>query len=212
MPLKGAGKGNLSPSFVSDSPMTVFDYLSVALSLVIGLSVARLLSSALRLFKSRGRIVVVDRVTLVWAGLCFGWQLQFWWAIYPFGRLPTWTFGSFLLLVTSAVLLFAASGLVLPGPDEGEFDLARHFRTDGRWGVACLMAYFLSAFPLGPAVLGPEVFFGAEMLPIHVLTLVTVGLGCGVVAARSRRLRVALTTASVAVQAVLYFVSVPWRY
>lgn len=191
--------------------MTVFEFLSVALSLVIGLSVTRLLSAAIHIFVNRERLAT-DWIPIVWAVLCFAWQLQYWWAIYQMSQLPTWTFGSFLLLLLSAVLLYASSALVLPDRARGDLDLSAHFEAHGRWGVVFLMAYFLSAFAVGPAVWGAARFFGIDALPTHVLNLSTVILGLALFAAKGRRARAGLTLASVVVQGVMYFTSVPWEY
>ena len=191
--------------------MTAFEYVSVALSLVVGLSVTRLLTAGLHLFVHRDR-VAGDWITVTWAVFCFFWQLQFWWAIFEFGRLPRWTFGGFLLLVGSAVLLYAASALILPGRRDDEVDLEAHFLAHGRWGVLFLMIYFLSAFVVGPVLWGPETFFAREAWPIHGLNLTTVGLGFTLIGAPGRPLRAAVTLISVVVQGFMYFVSVPWAY
>ena len=192
--------------------MTAFEYLSVALSLVVGLSVTRLLGSGVHLFVDRER-VRADWVSIAWAVLCFFWQLQFWWAIFELSSLPHWTFGGFLLLVLSPVLLFAASALVLPHRAvELGVDLRAHFGSHGRWGVLFLMAYFLSAFALGPVLWGPAVFFAPDNAPLHALNLTTVALGIATFAARGRRLQVWTTSLSIVIQTFMYFVSVPWAY
>ncbi len=132
--------------------MSPFEFLSVALSFVIGLGVTYLLTSVLSLFRERRRCRP-DWLPLVWAFYVFAWQAQFWWALFELSALETWTLPTFLALLLYSVLLFAAGGLVIPHDVSGQQDgLRAYFERDGKWGVVVLSAYFLVA-PLFNATL-----------------------------------------------------------
>ncbi|MBB5208308.1 hypothetical protein [Chiayiivirga flava] len=174
--------------------MDAFRWISVALSMLLGLGVTRLLSSAIAVFRSRQR-ATLDWVPLAWAAIIFLEQLQFWWAIIELPSLvPVWTIGSFLLLVCLTLLLYVAAALVLPSAElqRGE-SLGAEFRRDGRWALAALSVYCLLA------LVADWWFWRGHMdprtalliVPQIVLPLLYLGLA-------SRRLQVAVTLVYVA--------------
>jgi hypothetical protein len=126
--------------------METFHWISVILSLVLGLGITRLLSSAVAVFRSRGR-AQIDWVPLVWGACIFLWQLQFWWAIIELApKINTWTPVQFLALLGLPLLLFVAAALILPSSELSTGDsLAEVFERDGRWALVFLSAYFVLA-------------------------------------------------------------------
>ena len=123
--------------------MATFDFISVALSFVIGLSITHMLVSAVSVFRLR-RHLSLDWMPLAWALSIFLFQFQFWWAIYELaGLVRQWTFYGFAGLVALALCLFAAGALVLPAAErDGERNQLAEFDRDGRWGLAFLGTYF----------------------------------------------------------------------
>jgi len=126
--------------------MDSFRWLAVALSILLGLGVTRLLSALIDVFRSR-REAKADWVPLTWAACIFLWQIQYWWAIEELPSLvKVWTPGSFLILVGLALLLFAAASLILPPAALGAGRSYRaEFERDGRWSLVALSAYFVLA-------------------------------------------------------------------
>jgi hypothetical protein len=126
--------------------MDSFRWLAVALSILLGLGVTRLLIALIDVFRSRSR-ARPDWVPLTWAGCIFLWQIQYWWAIAELPSLvKVWTLGSFLILVGLALLLFAAASLILPPAAIGAGASYRtEFERDGRWSLVALSAYFVLA-------------------------------------------------------------------
>jgi hypothetical protein len=127
--------------------MDAFRWITVALSMILGLGVTRLLSAFIAIFRSRTH-AQLDWVPLAWAACIFMWQLQFWWAIIELPNLmQTWTFTAFLTLVGLTLLLFIAAALVLPPHELREKEnLADFFQRDGRWALIALSTYFILAF------------------------------------------------------------------
>lgn len=126
--------------------MEPFHWISVAISIILGLGITRLLSSFIAVFKSRA-VATLDWVPLAWAGCIFVLQLQFWWALIEIPRLvQKWNLGYFLLFISLTVLLFLAAALILPHQEmkEGQ-NLRATFRHDGRWALVFLSAYVLLA-------------------------------------------------------------------
>jgi hypothetical protein len=123
--------------------MATFEFISVALSFVIGLSITHMLASAVSVFRLR-RQLSLDWMPLAWALSILLFQFQFWWAIYELsGLVRQWTFYGFAAMVALALCLFAAGALVLPLAErDGERDQLAAFDRDGRWGLAFLATYF----------------------------------------------------------------------
>jgi hypothetical protein len=125
--------------------MTAFKFVSVTLSMLLGLGVTRLLTGLVGVFQSRAH-VKVRWPPLVWAGAIFIAQIQFWWAVIELDHSVTvWTLGRFASLLVLPLLLFLASALVLPSASTVEEDLEVFFERDGRWALACLSLYALVA-------------------------------------------------------------------
>jgi hypothetical protein len=127
--------------------MSNFPIVATVLSMILGLSVTRLLLGALTVFRIR-RAAAPDWVSLVWAVMLFTTQLDFWWAINSLPAVKTtFTFLEFLLLVLLAVSLFVSSALLLPSRSEDEQNGLRiYFEQDGRYALLSLSIYLLLAF------------------------------------------------------------------
>ncbi len=125
--------------------MSHFEFVSVALSIVIGLALALLLTSSLALFKAR-RSVRLHWIPFLWASYIFVSQIQIWWAIYGLSILDTISGYTFMLLLLMAILLFIAGGLVLPNNSQMTVSLLEYFQNDGRYGVLAYATFWLIAF------------------------------------------------------------------
>lgn len=123
--------------------MDSFKWITVTISIVLGVGITGMLSGAVALFRARGT-VRFDWIPLVWAGCIFLWQLQYWWAVIELsGIVRTWTILEFSVLLLLVILLYVSSALVLPPqPVSNGSDLAAAFEHDGRWALIFLSAYF----------------------------------------------------------------------
>jgi len=187
--------------------LSTFEYLSVALSFVIGLGVTYLLSSLLSLFRER-RTCRPDWLALLWAGYIFTYQVQFWWATFEASAMETWTLPQFLGLLSFSLLLFGAGGLVIPR-DAARYPegLRAYFETDGRWGVGLLSTYFVLAPPLN------FWFFGTPILdPLNVSIFAMGLLGLGFLRLVDRRSQVVHSVVFGIVAAALFVWMSPWSY
>jgi len=120
-----------------------FRWISVALSMVLGLGVARLLTALVAQFHAR-RHRSADWLPLAWACIIFIHQIAFWWSIEELAGMPAhrWTAGNFVLLLSLVVALFLAAALVLPFTDTGNVvSLRQFFAMDGKWCLPVLAAY-----------------------------------------------------------------------
>ena len=124
--------------------MSNFPIVATVLSMILGLSVTRLLLGMLTVFRIR-RTATPDWVALVWAGILFATQLEFWWAVNALPEIKvTFTFLEFLLLVLLSLSLFVSAALLLPSRSEDEQNgLQTYFEQDGRYALLSLSTYFV---------------------------------------------------------------------
>lgn len=107
--------------------MDAFSYLSVLLSIILGLAITQVLQGyrAVLLSRSRVRLYVPS---LIWSALLLIFSAQFWWASFGLTGRDDWTFGTFGIILLQTVLLYMMSAIVLPDvPHSGELDLRDHY-------------------------------------------------------------------------------------
>ena len=107
--------------------MTPFEHLAVLISIVLGLALTQLLAGVHRVAQARRRVRVYW-LPLVWVGLLFITQVEWWWASYALRRETVWNFFYFLFVLLSPVSLFLAAAFALPEIEPGEhYDLRAHY-------------------------------------------------------------------------------------
>lgn len=118
--------------------MDEFGYLSVLLSIVLGLGITQLLTGLGRLIQARERVRGYWP-SPTWAGFLLVAHVQTWWAMFGLRDHTSWTFFVFLLVLLQPALLYLLAALVLPDfgetadPSEGEVHLRRHYFRQSRW-------------------------------------------------------------------------------
>ena len=122
--------------------MDAFGYLSVLISIILGLGITQLLTGVGRTIAARDRVRGYWPA-LVWAGFLFLVHVQTWWVLYGMRDHRGWTFGTFLVVLVQPSLLYLLSALVLPhdvGRDDG-VDLRANYFRQAPWffGLAVLL-------------------------------------------------------------------------
>jgi hypothetical protein len=123
--------------------MSLFEFYTVLLSLVISIGLATLLGATLRLIQDADR-VVFSLPHAVWSLAVFLQQLGFWLKAWSYNVTLELTAAAFFLPVILAVLAFACCSLVTPHiPETGQIDLrAFHQRQGPKYAIA--MALYMS--------------------------------------------------------------------
>lgn len=186
--------------------MSSFEFISVALSIVIGLGLTQLLKSAVVVLRAWGEHGV-DVLPILWAMIVFVTIVQFWWALFELdaGNLVTeWSLAGFMLLLAGTVLLYVAAALVLPGVPS---DLRGYFDGDGRWALGMLAAYNVFGVWANVSVFGAGLFE-----PLQLMMYGVTGVLCVVIVTRNRQMRVALTLAYAAFLVWGLFYAAPTTY
>jgi hypothetical protein len=151
-----------------------FTYLSVLLSLVLGLGITNLLTGLALLVRQRRRVALYWPVP-VWIITLFLIHVQTWWAMFGLRTIVHWGFGAFLIILLQPVALFVMTALITPdlsGP--APVDLRAAYFRENRWFFsALLMALCASlaknrilygAFPEPANFVAHCIFFGIALV------------------------------------------------
>ncbi len=126
--------------------MDTFRWLAVALSMLLGLGVTRLLTSAVLVFKARNH-TKLDWIPFIWAFCIFLWQIQFWWGIIELSTMVhVWKLSHFITLLCLPLLLFLAAALIFPMSETYQKETFKEsFEENGKWALVALSGYFILA-------------------------------------------------------------------
>src|SRR3954470_3204037 len=104
-----------------------FAYLSVLLSIIIGLAIAEILQGYGTLLLSRAAVKLYPP-PLIWSVMMLVLATHFWWASFGLAGRQSWSFAAFSAVLLQTVMLFMGSALILPKgrPIEG-VDLRAHY-------------------------------------------------------------------------------------
>lgn len=126
--------------------MTAFDYLTILISIVLGLAIANVLTRIATVITARERVDFYWP-PVAWAIWLFFIAVQHWWAFWGERHTAQWTFGIFWLQLLVPVDMFVLSALVLPERDEnGKLDLADWYFRNRTWFFAFM--FFLPALSI----------------------------------------------------------------
>ena len=113
--------------------MDAFNYLSVLLSIILGLAITQILQGYRSLLLSRA-MVQGGLLSIIWSVLLLFVVTQAWWASFALRTHTDWTFLEFGIVLLQMILIYMMAAVVLPDfKDEHAIDLADHF--DRKRGV-----------------------------------------------------------------------------
>ena len=113
--------------------MDEFSYLSVLLSVILGLAVTQILKGFRGLVVSRARIHLYWPAIL-WAILVLLMCVQSWWAMFGLRVRQDWRFQEFGIVLLQTILTYMLAGLVLPDLfGDAAVDLKKNFFDHRRW-------------------------------------------------------------------------------
>ena len=93
--------------------MDEFSYLSVLLSVILGLAVTQILQGFRGLLLSRERIRIYWPV-IGWAALLLLVCFQNWWSMFGMRNRHDWTFLQFAMVLLNTIFIYRIAGLVFP--------------------------------------------------------------------------------------------------
>jgi hypothetical protein len=107
--------------------MDAFSYITVLVSVVLGLAIQQVLQGYRSLALNR-RQVEVYWPSIAWSVNILIMVVQNWWSLFGLADHPSWTFAAFAALLIQTAALYMMAGLVLPDTPPGErIDLKAHY-------------------------------------------------------------------------------------
>ena len=112
--------------------MDAFSYLSVLLSIILGLAITQVLQGYRSLLLSRARLKLYAP-PMIWSALLVVFATQSWWASFGLAGFHGWTFAIFSVILLQAMLLYMMTALVFPDMPAGKtIDLRAHYYREAR--------------------------------------------------------------------------------
>jgi hypothetical protein len=173
--------------------MDSFSYLSVFISLILGLGVTHLLTGAAALIRSR-RELRLWWPTPLWMATTFLIQVQTWWAMFTLRTVVDWSFAAFLVVLLQPVAIFMMAALIVPAITAGRtIDLKEDYFRESRWFFSALLLALVASLAKNLVLTGslPE----PRNLAAHILFM---GIAIVALASRSARLHLVLAIAGLA--------------
>lgn len=107
--------------------MDAFSYLSVLLSIIIGLAITQILQGYRGLLLHRARLILYPP-PLIWSALILLFATQSWWASFGLADHHDRSFAGFAMLLLQTIFLYMLAALILPDTPAGEpIDLRAHY-------------------------------------------------------------------------------------
>ncbi|MGH8114110.1 MAG: hypothetical protein ACREPS_03505 [Rhodanobacteraceae bacterium] len=139
--------------------MSAFEYLSVLISIILGLAITQILQGFRDLMQARTRLTLYWP-SVLWAILLLVICVQEWWAMFGWRHYPAWTFVGFSMLIAQTTATYLVAALVLPDVAGDEaINLRAYYYANHRWfftlGVATVAISILKDKTLNGAWTSP---------------------------------------------------------
>ena len=173
--------------------MDSFSYLSVFISLILGLAVTHLLTGVAALIRSR-RELRLWWPTPLWMATTFLIQVQTWWALFTLRKIEHWSFAEFLIVLLQPVAIFMMTALIIPRTVAGKTaDLKNEYFREFRWFFSALLLALIASLAKNFILTGalPE----PRNLTAHIAFI---GLSIAALVSRSARVHIILAVAGLA--------------
>ena len=123
--------------------MDAFTYLSVLLSIVLGLAVTQLLSGLAGLARARQRVSMYWPVPVQMVATLLV-TVQVWWAMFGMREVEHWTFASFLIVLMQTVTVYLMAAFITPDlSGDGHIDLREVYFREARWFFGSILLALL---------------------------------------------------------------------
>ena len=153
--------------------MSLFEFVTVMVSMILALCLGQLLRGASFLAKTEQKVTYHLPHTL-WSLVIFLAVINQWWSLWDL-RDVNWSYASFLYILAAPVLITFATGLLMPTLSNSvPVDLQAHYTRIRRLFSATFVAYVGFMWFDGPLFADQELFgtVGMMHVPIIVVSLV----------------------------------------
>lgn len=152
--------------------MDPYEYLTIFVSVILGLAVVHLLSGVALILDTRVR-ERLDWIHSVWTANVFVTTLLVWWFNFNLTAVQVWALPHFVNLVAYSVVLYLLAGLLYPVRGDEIVDFHAHFEANRpRFFTVCLA---FQAVDFADALLERQAL-GTDWAPLHLVSLVAFGV------------------------------------
>jgi len=120
----------------------VFEYLTILISVVIGLALTHLLTNLIRIIHNRDRVKPYW-VHLLWSATIVLWTISFWWFTFSMSTVREWTLGLFAFVMVYAVLLYVLMALLFPEDVEENQNYEQLYFQNQKWFFTTLTLFLV---------------------------------------------------------------------
>lgn len=154
--------------------MSEFEFLSVLISIIIGLGVTHLLAGVGRAIHQRSR-TRVDTLHIVWTANVLLVLVLNWWVAFSWRNEADWSFGTFLLVILWAISMFMMAVLIYPPELEPGEEYADVFEKNRKWFLGTFIV--MIGTDIGVMALRDDLFDPPAYLPFVLHYVVLAGIG-----------------------------------
>lgn len=158
--------------------MDAFSYLSVLLSIIIGLAITQILTGLRGIVLWRSRVKMYWPVPL-WAATLLLLNVQSWWAMFDLREVTTWSFAAFAVVLAQSIAQYLLAGIVLPDfSSDANVDLREHYWSHSHWFFGLFVAVLLISLAKSVIVYGKlpdrgDLAFHGVFIALSVTALLT---------------------------------------
>lgn len=151
--------------------MSIFEYLMVLVSIIMGLGLTQALRGLSKIARSDTRCLPLT----LWAGILVYLYVQAWWAFWDLNGVATWNQGYFTLLVLIPCIMFGATELLLPMGKTAETNWHAHFFKVRRWFFGMMFMFSSLATLQTFVLLGVPLAHPYRVIQVAILSLHVIG-------------------------------------
>jgi hypothetical protein len=154
--------------------VTIFEYLMVLVSIILGLGMTQVLRGLSKIARSDAPYLPLT----LWAAFLGYVHVQVWWALWDLNEVASWNQGYFTLIILIPCAMFAATELLVPMGTTSETDWRAHFFRVRRWFFAVMLLFTLLAtfetyILLGVALMHPYRIMQVCVIGLHIVGFVS---------------------------------------
>jgi len=157
-----------------ENTLTLFEYISVAFSIVLSLGVASLLGSIRRIFSAYRRYWI----HYTWFLIVLFAHAVGWWSLWSFSNYESWSLPAFLLVLLQPGLLFLLALLLVGDSPVSTESWREHFYSMRRWFFTVRALYMAAVITaswllLDISLTHPSRLFGVSHMILSLLGIAT---------------------------------------
>ena len=126
--------------------MTVFEYLSVLVSVILGLGVTHMLAGVSKIIQARGKVTPYW-VHFLWTANVLIAIFAVWWGMFWWSTLAQWNFFQFAFICAFCILLFLQAAMLYPWEFREGLNFEKHFMDNRRWLFGFLIVGWVTDVP-----------------------------------------------------------------